>query len=253
MNQQTQNMFQNPQLDGSTLYHPGGKEIGILLIHGFTATTIEVRCLADYFIQKDYTVFAPLLPGHGTTPMDLNTRNYSEWTKCVDDAYKKLHQRCKKVIVGGESMGAVLTLFLASKYPSIKAIYLFSPALLVKKLKFACLMRFINPLMDKNQPEDGLAWQGYTVYPTSAAYQFYKLARSLRKSLRKVSSPALIFQGKFDKSIDTNNGEYIYNNIQSRIKQKIWLEFSGHVMLLDQEINVIIDKIDEFNQLIQIS
>jgi len=253
MNNQSINYFQNPQLDGGHFFHQGNQKIGVLLIHGFTATTVEVRILADHFIQKDYSVSAPLLPGHGTTPEDLNSRKLSEWTECVEIAYNQLRQRCDYVIVGGESMGAVLTLFLASKHPTIKAIYLFSPALLVKRLKFARFMQLTTPLMDKNQPEDDLAWQGYTVYPTRAAHQFYQLTRVVKISLTRVISPAIIFQGKFDHSIDLNNIDFIHKNIGSTIKEKVWLKNSGHVMLLDRETGLIINKIENFNQQIQIS
>jgi carboxylesterase len=253
MNQQSSNLYQNPHLDGSTLFHMGSRDVGILLIHGFTATTIEVRVLADHFLQKGFTVSAPLLPGHGTNPTDLNTVKYTEWINCVEHAYQKLHDHCKNVIVCGESMGAVLTLILAAKYPNIRAIYLFSPALLVKRLKFAFLMQFINPLMDKNQPEDGLVWQGYSVYPTRAAHQFYKMTHLAKKSLHKVVSPALIFQGELDLSIDSNNSDYIYHHLGSQIKEKVWLQYSGHVMLLDKEIPLIIEKIEKFNHHLQIS
>ena len=37
-------LFINPHMDGSSFFFPGGP-VGILLIHGFTATTVEVRAL----------------------------------------------------------------------------------------------------------------------------------------------------------------------------------------------------------------
>jgi Esterase/lipase len=62
-------VFQNPQLKGKSIYWPGNAT-GVLLIHGFTATTAEVRLLADAFKKQGLTVSAPLLPGHGTSPQD---------------------------------------------------------------------------------------------------------------------------------------------------------------------------------------
>jgi len=252
MTQSIPNYFQNSHLDGDMIEHIGNLDIGVLLIHGFTATTVEVRLLADHFIGQGFNVTAPLLPGHGVSPAVLNKKKYSDWTETVEKYFLDLQKRCRKIVVGGESMGAVLAMYLAEKYPQIAAIYLFSPALLVNKLRYTRFLRFFHPIVDKNLPEDDLPWQGYTVYPTRAAFQFYKLTRIVKRSLSKIISPTVIFQGRFDKTIDAENNDYIYDHINSQIKQKIWLESSGHVMLLDNEISLIKNSIDDFNARIQI-
>ena len=50
--------MRNDHLDGED-FHFKGNEIGILLIHGFTATTTEVRLIAEKLHQAGYTVAAP--------------------------------------------------------------------------------------------------------------------------------------------------------------------------------------------------
>jgi len=60
-----ENVMKNPQLDGESFFFEGN-EIGVALFHGFTATTAEVRPLAEYLRSFGYTLSAPLLPGHGT-------------------------------------------------------------------------------------------------------------------------------------------------------------------------------------------
>ena len=65
-----QQMILNPHLEGDSFFWEGG-EVGILLIHGFTATTAEVRPLAEFLHKNGYTVAGPLLPGHYTKPDDL--------------------------------------------------------------------------------------------------------------------------------------------------------------------------------------
>ena len=237
--------FQNPQLDGASILYKGSNT-GILLIHGFTATTIEVKKLADYFIKKGFSVSAPLLPGHGTSPKDLNKVKYRDWVECVDNAYQELKLRCNQIFIGGESMGAVLSLYLAERYTNIKALFLFSTALMVKKLKYAKYIKYFVPFKDKGLPNDGLPWQGYTVYPMYAAAELFKLTKLVDKSLYNVFSPTLLFQGKFDRSIDVNNIEYIYSKISSDVKVKVTLENSGHAILMDKEFDVIYTNINEF-------
>ncbi|NTV37277.1 MAG: carboxylesterase, partial [Anaerolineaceae bacterium] len=46
---------------------PGGK-VGCLLIHGFTGTPKEMRWWGEDLAGRGYTVLAPRLAGHATTP-----------------------------------------------------------------------------------------------------------------------------------------------------------------------------------------
>jgi carboxylesterase len=229
----------NTELPGGPIEHKGSKT-GVLLIHGFTATTSEVRILAKSFIKHGCTVSAPLLPGHGTSPEDLNLTKVNNWIKCIEDSYTKLKEKCDSIIVGGESMGGVLSLYMAENNPEISAILLYSTALSVKRLKYSKILKYFHPFLDKNSPSDGLSWKGYSVYPLWAAHQFYKLTRLVKRKLSLVKSPTIIFQGNYDKTIDANNLQLIFDNIGSEKKKKIWMKNSGHVMLLDQEIDKII-------------
>ena len=244
-------VYQNPHLPGGTINHCGNN-IDVLLIHGFTATTAEVRFLADHFIKQDCTVIAPLLPGHGTDPSDLNKQKFIDWIKCVEKDLIILQNKCELVIVGGESMGGVLSLYLAENHPDIAALLLYSTALLVGNLKYAGLLKFATSAIEKNKPDDGVPWQGYTVYPLWAADQFHRLTKKVKNNISRVEVPTIIFQGIFDKTIDKKNIQFIYDGIQSKTKEMVVMKKSGHVMLLDQEINIIKKKTKEFLQGLEI-
>ena len=41
---------------------------GILCVHGFTSSAWDYREFGKYLADKGYTVSAPLIAGHGTTP-----------------------------------------------------------------------------------------------------------------------------------------------------------------------------------------
>jgi carboxylesterase len=243
--------YQNPHLPGGTINH-NGNNVGFLLIHGFTATTAEVRFLADHFIEKGCTVIAPLLPGHGTEPSDLNKQKFTDWINCVEKYLIILQNKCESVIVGGESMGGVLGLYLAENHPDIAALLLYSTALLVEKLKYARLLKFTTSAVEKNKPDNGLPWQGYDVYPLWAADQFHRLTKKVKNNISRVEVPTIIFQGNFDKTIDKRNIQFIYDGIQSKNKEMVVMKKSGHVMLLDQEISFIKQKTQTFLQGLEI-
>ena len=230
--------FERPDLDGNPLFLQGS-QIGVLLIHGFTATTVEVRWLANFLNQKGLTVLAPLLPGHGTTPQDLNMKKYQDWLKCVDEAYSLLSSRCTSIIVGGESMGAVLSLYLAENHPDISAVLLFSPAIKVTSLKISKILKYIKPIIRKPGSDEVLPWQGYSVYPLLAAGEFLKLQKSVHRRLKKIHQPLVVFSGVHDKTIDVDSADVILSGISSLNKTNHIMNRSGHVMLLGKDFNQI--------------
>ena len=78
--------MQNAHLPGDDFYWQGNKT-GFLLNHGFTATTAEVRLIAELLHKEGYSVSAPLLPGHGTHPDDLNNASWEMWVHFAKKAY----------------------------------------------------------------------------------------------------------------------------------------------------------------------
>ena len=137
--------LRNPQLDGDSFFWQAGPT-GVLLVHGYTATTAEVRLLGKYLHERGYTVAGPLLPGHGTTPEDMNRCRWQDWMGAVEQAYRQIAPKCERVFIGGESMGAVLALCAASEHPEAVGLLLYAPALLVPASRM-WLVRFLAPFV----------------------------------------------------------------------------------------------------------
>jgi len=236
-------IYQNPELDGNSFYLPGVLDVGVLLFHGFTSTTIEVRPLAETLNNAGYTVAAPLLPGHGTRPEDMFKITKDDWIGTAEQSFSDLGRKVKKIIVGGESMGCLLALHLARAHPEVLGLVLFAPAMNVegqwraqfvapfKKIVPKYYLSTANPLAG----QDILPWQGYNVIPVPAAAQFYRLQKQVRRSVRQIIQPALIFQGKLDKTINPDGAELLTRSLGSQDKQLIWLADSGHTLLLGAE------------------
>jgi carboxylesterase len=233
-------MLHNPQLEGSPFYWKGGPE-GILLIHGFSATTAEVRPLAHALHSLGYTVAGPLLPGHYTDPQDLNRVRWQDWVNVVEEMYQRLCSRCKLVVVGGESTGAVLSLYLASQHPTISALLLYAPAMRlnlnpVDSLLIHVLAPFVPWLPKKNLDSNDL-WQGYTVNPLKGVLQLFRLQKKVRSFLPNIKQPALIIQGKLDTTVHPGVPDGIYNQLRSAIKEKYWMDHSAHCVIIDKEFD----------------
>ena len=64
----------------------------------------------------------PLLPGHGTTAQDLNRTRWQDWVTASEKVYQQLAKHCQKVILAGESAGAMIVLYLAVQHPEAAAV-----------------------------------------------------------------------------------------------------------------------------------
>jgi carboxylesterase len=230
-----------PHLDGEPFTYQGNKT-GFLLVHGFTATTTEIRPLAERLHALEYTVKAPLLPSHGTHPDELNKTKWQDWYGEVKQAYLELVEVCDQVWLGGESMGALLSLRVAAEFPDVAGLMLFSPAMVVRNLKWAYLLQFFQKHLDKSQKEDDLAWKGYNVYPLKGAVQLRKLQKIVRRDLSKVTQPVMVVVSEADETVDLSTGQLIIDSVSSTHKRLLVMKESPHTMLLGAENEKIIDE-----------
>lgn len=234
-----------PHLDGDSFTY-NGDDIGFVFVHGFTATTTEVRTLANYFHSLGHTVAAPLLPGHGNHPDELNQTNWQDWYQAVLQSYHEIKPYCKEVWLGGESMGALLCLQMAANIPGIAGLMLFSPALVIRNLKAAYLLQYFKKYLDKSHKSDEMDWKGYNVYPLRGTVQLLKLQKEVIRSMPKVTQPTLVVVSKADKTVSLETGEKIIGSISSKHKELIVMEESPHVMLLGQESERIFEHAERF-------
>jgi len=216
--------------------------VGVLLIHGFTGAPPEMRLLGEALAEAGLTVSAPRLPGHGTTPEDLNQRRWQEWVDEAEDAYRRLDERCDTVVVGGLSMGSLLTLELAARHPSIAGLMAYSPA-----LRVATRLIWLTPLIKhlvRAWPKPGSdlvdpaaesrAWC-YDRRPVAASAELLALQRRVRGRLDRVGQPLLIVQSTGDATIHPDNGPVLQAGVASQDVELRWLHHSGHNILVDGE------------------
>lgn len=237
----------NPQYDGNPFFWPGNP-IGVLLVHGFTATVQEVRLLAVKLHEKGYSIGAPLLPGHYTQPADLNRVKWQDWIQASEEMFTRLQSHCQAIFVGGESTGALVALYLAGKHPEVAGILTYAPALkLAMKARDIALMRLIAPFVEsvpKGSLDASNNWQGYPVNPLKGAIQLLMLQKEIYRLLPKIRQPVLIMQGRLDTTVHPSVPGIIAQRIGSQVKEIHWMERSSHCVLLDQEL----DQVDEITE-----
>lgn len=240
----TNSALVNAHLEGDAFFWEAGP-VGVFLSHGFTATAAEVRLLAKRLYDKGYTVAGPLLPGHGTTPQDLNRTQWRDWVREGEAVYQRLAASCETVFVGGESMGGVLALYLASEHPKVAAVMVYAPAIkLALRTSDVVRLHLFAPFMasvPKSNPNRNDYWQGYPVNPLKGVIQLLHFGGDVRRRLPRISRPVLVVQGRLDTTVAPEAGEIILQGVSSAIKEHYWMEQSSHVVLLDCELDRITD------------
>jgi carboxylesterase len=219
--------LKNPQLDGSAFYWEGGP-VGILLVHGLTATAVEVRLFAQRLHDLGYTVAGPLLPGHGSTPAALNRTHWPEWVAEAEQVYLQMAKTCQSIILGGESAGAVIALYLASFHPEAVAVLAYAPAIKLAvsrlqeiELRLAAPFILATPKGDIDRED---YWQGYKVNPLKATLQLIQFQKEALKRLPMVEQPLLVVQGRHDTTIHPTAGEIAMQAAGSTVKEMHWME-----------------------------
>lgn len=219
-----------------------GAPDGVLLVHGLTATTAEVRPLAEYLHGQGFTVAGLLLPGHGTDPRDIGRYRWQDWLAAVTQAYNELKARCRRVAVGGESTGSVLTLHLAATHPEIAGVMAYAPALKLTLTPTQLLLtRALAPFDVMPTPKHGppaesdALWQGYDVRPLRGVRELLRLQAVVRPMLPRIRQPILIVQGRLDRSVDPGVPQEIYDRVGSADKELHWFSKSAHCVAIDCE------------------
>ena len=221
-----------------------GGALGCLLLHGFTGSPPEMRPLGEFLHTKGLSVIAPLLPGHGTTPEQLNQVRWQDWYDTAEQALARLKERCQHVFVGGLSMGALLATHLAARHPDIAGLLLYSPA-----LKVANRLLFLTPLakyvikqfpagsdeVDLTDPEASSRLWHYGTFPVGGAAELWALQRIVCAELPGIMVPAIVFYSTRDAMIAPDSARLLYERLGSKDKELVVLHNSGHCMTVDSE------------------
>lgn len=241
----------NPALDPSRFEFEGGST-GILLLHGYTAATPEMRPLGEFLASKGMTVVAPLLPGHGTSIEDLNTRSWREVADAAADELYRLQGKCDRVFVGGLSMGGLLTLHLGQRCPGIAGLIPMAAALYLRDPMSRLLpfIKHIIPSIPKSKDihvslvdaeSEALMWS-YDRNPLRFAAEVIKLMHHVRERLGEIDLPMLAFHAARDRTVSDKAADALVRRTASQDVELVILQNSGHCLSIDGERDLLCAK-----------
>jgi len=228
-------------------------EIGVLLIHGFTNTTYEMKKLMSFLSDQGFFVRLDNLPGHGTTIDECNTMRYTDWIEFTEQRLADLSARCNQVFVCGISMGALLAMHLSTVFP-INGLISAAPVLSFNK---PFKINFLNPILchimrvrpKKYEFNPGQkVYYGYNKWPLIALNEVRKLSHHVNKNiLTKINCPTLLIHSKSDQTSLLDNYDIEKQYIKNDLLDSLIVNESTHnIFDCDIERNMIQTKILNF-------
>jgi carboxylesterase len=230
-----------------------GGDVGVLVLHGFTGSTQSMRYLGEGLHRRfGFTVSAPCLPGHGTSPDDMETTSYLDWLGAAEKALQDLTARKRKVFVTGLSMGGVLTLNLAARFPALVSgiVPISAPAGVLPEAIAELISMGQAPTRIPGIGSDikapGVKELAYEETPVACLRQLYVLVAATTDLLHKIACPTLVIHSREDHLVSMANAKRIAASVSSDDVRLLWLNNSYHVSTLDNDKELILQRAGDF-------
>jgi len=259
----------------SSFFLPGDKNL-CFLIHGLTGTPKEVGSIAQRLNKRGFSVAAPLLLNHNRSISSLKKTTWQDIYSSIRKEFLKYTNDYENIFVAGLSFGALIGISLTHEFPNrVKALNCFSPTLFFDgwanpKLRILLPLVFKTPLQYYFYLKEGYPYgiknerlrsrienfytksnlfdyskvhlYGYPVIPVSSMKQNHLLAKYVMKILPNITTPIQLLQAKDDDVTSPKNSYYIYDHIGSQDKEVVLFKNSYHIIIADQERDLVAEK-----------
>ncbi|OAH54693.1 MULTISPECIES: carboxylesterase [Bacillaceae] len=212
----------------------------VLLLHGFTGNSADVRMIGRFLEKNGYTSHAPHYKGHAVPPEELVKTGPEDWWKDVVDGYNHLLDiGCEEIAVCGLSLGGVFALKLGYTKPIKGIISMCAPMSMEDEATmYNGVVEYARGFKKFEGKSEGVIEEEIEVFkqtPMNTLNALRDLVQDVRNHIDHIYAPTFIVQARLDKMIDTNSANIIFDSVETDEKQIKWYEQSGHVITLDKE------------------
>lgn len=217
-----------------------GGDRAVLLLHGFTGNSADVRMLGRYLETKGYTCHAPIYKGHGVPPEQLVHTGPEDWWEDVTKAYQHLKDLgYEKIAVAGLSLGGVFSLKLAYTVPVLGVVPMCAPMYIKsEETMYQGILAYAREYKkrERKSPEQiNEEMFAFKETPMNTLKALQDLIRDVRNNVDMIYAPTFVVQARHDEMINTDSANIIYNGVESNLKEIKWYEDSTHVITLDKQ------------------
>lgn len=235
--------YSDAHIVNKPFYFHGTNKRAVLLLHGWTSTPYEMRALGEYLNSAGFSVYAPLLTGHGTQPEDLEGVEWKQWLKDAEEAYKGLSEDHEEIYVGGMSAGGSLALHIAQKHADVAGLLLMGTPYKLRYEKvgyyIARIVKRFSKYKKKRYPRTlGVRPSmtqliSYQRYPIESAIQAYSVIKAATQQLSRITQPCMIIQSHHDHLVERDSIRRLHASIRSQRKEMRVLHNVSHNFIGD--------------------
>ena len=228
-----------------------GGERAVLLLHGFTGSTGDMKKLGRYLNDRGFTCHAPLYQGHGLSPEELAKTGPKQWWNDVVKGYQFLKDEgYEDITVVGISLGGVFSLKVGMEFPVTGVVSMCAPVIgrSVDRLSdrlydyARAYKKFEGKDTEQIEEEVGRLKEK----PMESLHDVLEIINDTGDKLDLITSPILVLQGSLDAPDYKNSASIIYNEVDTQHKQLIWYEKSGHIITLGKEREQVYEDVHRF-------
>lgn len=216
-----------------------------------------MRYLGRGLAAAGYSVLAPRLPGHGTTPEEMFHTRWRDWYGACEKALNLLRKECDRVYALGLSMGGVLALHLAAHEPLAGVVSMGAPFVLkdpklllvpiARRFPISLIYRYDREIgRDVKDPEMRAQMICYPKTPVPCVVSLLELLTHVRHDLPEVRVPTMVVHAKEDHLVPFENAMLIYDEVRAPVRRLLVLENSYHVVTIDFDRQTLLNEILRF-------
>ncbi len=209
-----------------------GGENAVLFIHGIVGSPAHFRQVIDLQsrVPSDWSVVNVCLPGHGGSVTDFGRSSMKLWKAHVWDAFERLSQTHKHIVIAGHSMGTLFALQLAVRYPDkVKHVFLLQCPLFVGLRWFGVknLLRIPFGKIRQDDPYGAAMLLACGVSPDKNVLKYstwiprlLELFREIsvtRRCLPELSVAALVFQSRRDELVSNRSAKLLRKKSRAEV------------------------------------
>ncbi|MEK9658046.1 MAG: alpha/beta fold hydrolase [bacterium] len=227
------------------LQHKNTNNHIIILVHGFSACPATLKPIGHYLYEKGSDVYGLRVAGHGTSLQDFEQKNWQDWERSLETIYQELRQHYEHVSVIGSSMGALLSLRLAAKYPLKKLVcmgtflkpqnpwfyscYLLSP--------LAYLWPFSWGKIPNGTIPEHRSGFWYEELPRKSIINLFRIQQKAKKCMSQVTIPTLVAHAANDTVAHPDSAHRLLNGLNTIHKKLLWIG-NEHVFVIDKDPDI---------------
>ena len=252
-----------------SFFYEGWNGKGVLLIHGLTGVPAEMKWVGRALHKKGYSVYAPLLAGHGIDEATLIKTRWQDWLDSTLDAAVDFRTKVDHMFSAGICVGGKLGMLAAKEQPGLlDAVALYSACFRYDgwNVPFHYKLMSYLPLWTANVPwfkdiqfaetpsigikderlrkaMQRLSGEGVLDdFPVPALKEMLSLSKHMKKTLPTMTTPTLILHASEDDLSNPRHARYIDRHIGA----PRWLEDSYHMIHVDREHDKVADMTAEY-------